>query len=354
MSLNQLLACSQCPSPQTFNPAQPLWMCACGHLRCSTHQTSPCCLPSPDILGDALADPLVKETCGYLLFLQGLGQAYVDFVYEKLAGLIIGRVEELYANYRLCSTCRRVLDAETGLCTYCAEEEEKALSRSAPVHRSSVNMFLSLDTLSMDPAQRLEPWQCPKCWAIVPAVKMTCICKYVNLKRVEVVLNCEESIKPKVVTTIAPLVSSQQYWICTNCRYEYNMTEKCLKCQQTRRTRPAVLPAGWTCVHCNTSNSQSLSNCSHCNRANAFASLISWTCPKCMRSIPTAAAVCVKCNLKQVDLWTCSCKVGNSPKEKKCRSCKKEREWGCSRCTLVNPWSKSKCYACEMPRNGAR
>lgn len=349
MSLDQLLACSQCPAPQTFNPSQPLWMCACGHLRCSAHQTSSCCDMSPAILGDALADPLVKETCAYLLFLRGLGQEYVDFVYEKLAGLIIGRVEELYANYRLCSICRRVMDAVTGLCSYCREqeEEEKRLSVSAPVPRHSSNLFLSLETLSMNPAQRLEPWQCPKCGAIVPAAKMTCACKYVDWKRVEIVLNSEESLKPKVVQTIAPQVSGPQCWTCTHCRYEYNTTEECFKCHQSRRA--AVSLAGWTCVHCQTSNSQSLHYCSRCNRANLFASLASWTCPACNRKIQTAE--CEKCHLKREDLWTCNhCHTSNSPKRSKCRSCSKEREWACSACTYLNPKSKSKCIACETPR----
>lgn len=355
MSLDQLLACSQCPSPQAFDLSQPLWMCVCGHLRCNTHYTTPCCPISSTVLGNALLDPLVKETCGYLVFLKGLGQAYIDHVYEKLAGLIVGRIEELYAGFRLCATCRRGLDAATGLCLYCQnqEEEEKRLSMSVPLPRPTSNLFLSLETLSMDPALRQKPWQCPKCGETVPAAKVTCTCKYVNLKLVEVALNCEESLKPRVAGGV---VTGPPCWICPNCHYEYNTTERCTHCPTSRGIKTSSMQntqSYWTCEKCrHPYNPMNSPVCAHCHQYKSVGTAPltpTWECPKCRFNQLTGE--CRTCRIKQADLWKCdNCSSLNVQNHKKCRKCNKEGIWNCPRCTFINKRSDSKCKTCEYPR----
>ena len=338
--MESVFACSKCPSSLPFPPSHPIWMCSCGHLRCDAHRETLCCDGCPSILGNALLDPIVKYTLDYLSFLSEQGGWYRDYISNGLIGLTTIRIQEMYMTFPLCQVCNSTPVPTHEPCLNCANrlQSEGQVSRSLPV--PTTGLFLGLDTLSIQPAQRSQPWSCPKCHALVPGDKSVCACKYVDLKRIREDIDQSLPLKPPPVSRN---LSNSMCWTCSNCQYEYNFSQKCGKCNQMK---PNIDSFPWICPICHYSNSKNSSKCVNCSQKCDESP---WICPKCSQNCQFSS--CFQCNIQKKDLWKCFfCAVLNQFTVKKCGACGKERHWECGRCTMWNPVSKGACMACELKR----
>lgn len=192
--------CAHCEDALPYSTSEHWWLYSCGHLICNLHASANCCDYYPYV-GDILQDEVVQYSLQYLKYLQhkasdvgGTGAAVVDSV----MAIIANKIEAVLA----------------------------------PI-RQNANMFQSLETLTIDPTLRMQPWACPKegCGAVWPPNITTCKCGYVNLRNVDINPPEEEPANPPQPEQ--PQIHTQTAcWKCEKCSYEYNLQDhaKCGKC----------------------------------------------------------------------------------------------------------------------------
>lgn len=218
------LKCQVCQESQPFSESPQWWIYECGHAKCSTH-AEPLCCGQANYVCNMLEDEVFYATCQYMRYLhprsQGLGDTYAvaySALMQVLAREIEGKMKTVQtATQWTCPQCHQALPCTQQTCPTCPE----------------ANIFKSLTTLSLNPAMKSLPWVCPKpsCGTKCAPTDTTCVCGFVNLQRVELKPDVEESVVVKR-SPVEAQTGNSEVWTCPLCKYEYNYRQeaKCQKC----------------------------------------------------------------------------------------------------------------------------